>query len=244
MPLDKVPNVNPSQFADDSGLWARNKSIWKSAGQLQLALKDVEGWCCKWRVVLSPAKTQMIVFSRTPSHQITVPRIRLFGTRLVKTEEAIFLGLILNPRLTWQPHLDKLIQKAWLRINLMRRIAALQKPHHPEVLLHIYRSFVRPIFDHASVAFCNMANSHWQKIERIQTAAMRIILNLPAYTPYSLLHDACPIGSLKEHLQRGAKRTFEMMLNNSELIQQLYEEHRNSTPREAHKSPMQVLLEL
>jgi hypothetical protein len=244
IPLNTETEVRASQFADDSGLWTTDNSIWKAAGRLQRSLNGVETWCCKWRVVLSPSKTQLIVFSRTPSHHITVPRIKLFGERLTKLEEVTFLGLTMNKRLTWQSHIEQLIQKAWPRINAMRRIAALQKPHHPETLLMIYNSFVRPLFEHAAVAFCNTANTHWQKLERVQNAALRAILKQPAYVPCDILRDAVPIPCLKSHLMESAYNRFVQMIDNSPLVQDLYEEHRNAIPKEAHKSPLETILEL
>jgi hypothetical protein len=174
----------------------------------------------------------------------TVPRIKLFGEKLTKLEEVTFLDLTMNKRLTWQSHIDQIIQKAWPRINAMRRIAALQKPHHPETLLMIYNSFVRPLFEHAAVAFCNTANTHWQSLERLQNAALKAIFKQPAYVSLDILRDPVPIPCLKSHLMESAYNRFVQMINNSPLVQDLYEDHRIAIPREGHKSPLETILEL
>jgi hypothetical protein len=114
---------------------------------------------------VNKSRQQLIVFSRWPHQNRSQIILNLFGERLSKTEEAVLLGETFPPRLTWNVLVEKLLQKAWPQISLLRRISALQKTPDPSVLLIIYQSFIRPIFDHAAVAFANMSQSHWLKRE-------------------------------------------------------------------------------
>lgn len=224
------------------GTWTSDISLSKVAQRLQRALTLIEKWCCKWRVC--PAKTQLIVFSRRPHQDRSKIVLRLFGERLRKTEEAVLLGATFTPRLTWNVQVDKLLQKAWPRIFVLRRISALQKIPDPSTLLMIYISFIRPIFDHAAIAFANMSNSHWLKLERLQNCALRSILKLPAYTPIEVLNDASSLIRIKDHLLKSAEKRLQGMLNGSPLVQQLLEEHLSNPRVAAHCSPLEAILDL
>ena len=61
---DLSHHIHASQFADDVGIWCCGTDPKEVAKKLQLALNDIQAWCQKWRVKMSPAKSQMIMFSR------------------------------------------------------------------------------------------------------------------------------------------------------------------------------------
>jgi hypothetical protein len=243
-PLSSNSEVDSSLFADDMGTWTSDVSLSKVGRRLQVELTHIEKWCCKWRVCLCPAKTQLIVFSRRPHQNRSQIVLKLFGERLRKTEVAVLLGANFTPRLTWDVQAEKMLQKAWPRISLLRRISALQKTPDSSILLMIYQTFIRPIFDHAAVAFANMSQSHWLKLERLQNCALRCILKLPAYTPIDVLNDASSLIRIKVHLLDSAEKRLKCMLNRSPLIQHLFEMHRIRPSVSSHRSPLEAILNM
>merc|ERR1712126_715012 len=50
IPFHEMIGCQPSQFADDLGIFATGKSIQDVANAMQVALKSIENWCKKWRV--------------------------------------------------------------------------------------------------------------------------------------------------------------------------------------------------
>ena len=57
MPDPKHHLNSKSQFADDTGLWARSKKASLAASRLQRDLDALAEWCAKWRMKLNPEKT-------------------------------------------------------------------------------------------------------------------------------------------------------------------------------------------
>ena len=58
-----LSKIMASQYADDVGLWVSSPEVSTSAKDMQEAITKLEQWCIKWRVTLSPAKSQLIVFT-------------------------------------------------------------------------------------------------------------------------------------------------------------------------------------
>ena len=58
------------------------------------------------------------------------------------------LGLILSNDCSWQKHIDYIKEKAWTRINIMRR---LKYDIDRKSLETIYKSFIRPLPEYADV---------------------------------------------------------------------------------------------
>ena len=72
MPNPSHHQTNKSQFADDAGQWAVSKNIDLAAECLQRDFDKLARWCAKWRIKLSPEKTEVIhpfsIKCREPSH--------------------------------------------------------------------------------------------------------------------------------------------------------------------------------
>jgi hypothetical protein len=181
VPFHNTNVLSPSQFADDTGLWMGAFSPQQACTQMQTALCSIESWCCRWRVKLSPAKTQVILFTRCPTHKIVPINLHLFRTALKTTEEVVFLGLTLTSSLTWKTQFENMEQKAWPRVNALRRIAALLKGRHSEILLGLYSAFVRPLFEYAAIAYISASQTHWNRLHRIQSVTIKSFLRLPNY---------------------------------------------------------------
>ena len=82
MPDPKHHLNSKSQFADDTGLWARSKKASLAANRLQRNLDALWEWCTKWRIKLNPEKTKLIMFSRTLKETVNKPALFLYGIQL------------------------------------------------------------------------------------------------------------------------------------------------------------------
>ena len=67
-----------SQFADDTGLWARSKKSSLAANRSQ---RDLDA-LAEWRIKLNPEKTKLIMFSRTLKETANKPALFLYGIQL------------------------------------------------------------------------------------------------------------------------------------------------------------------
>ena len=220
--------TSSSQFADDVGLWTTSSKAVEALRTMQVEIAKVEEWCKKWYVTLSPIKSKLILFTKCPRHKEEAAsdyRIRLFNESISLAEEAEFLGVKFDARLTWEPQTQKIVAKAYKRLNLLRAISAQSDKINPNVMAKLYAATIRSIFEYCSVCIINAAETHMQKLQLIQNQALRIVLRTPAYVSINDLHDSSGLLKIKEHLIQFAQRRFANMERSSPLISKTVEEY-------------------
>ena len=82
MPDPKHHLNSKSQFADETGLWARSKIASLAANRLLRDLDALAEWCVKWRIKLNPEKNKLIVFFRTLKETANKPALFLYHIQL------------------------------------------------------------------------------------------------------------------------------------------------------------------
>ena len=95
-----------------------------------------------------------------------------------------YLGIWLDPSLTWSANTDKLVSKVNKRVGLLRRVRNVL----PQRTLNLlYKSLIVPHFDYCDVLWGNACKTFLSKLDRLQNAAGKIILGLPRRYPTELL---------------------------------------------------------
>ena len=83
------------------------------------------------------------------------------------------LGVILSNDCSWHQHISYIKQKAWCRINIMRKLKFKLDRKSLEI---IYIAFIRPILEYTvvHVIWDNCADYEKEQLEKIQNEAARI----------------------------------------------------------------------
>ena len=218
-----------SQYADDIGIWSTNASVKEANKVVQSELKKLEQWCRKWHVSLHPAKSKLILFTKCPRHKEELPAgpsLQLCNEQIGTVSEANFLGLTFDARLTWEPQTRKMLSKAYKRVNLIRSIAALTSKPKPHILLTLYNSTIRSIFEYAAICIITAADCHLLKLQMIQNQSLRLCLDTPAYVSTHDLHDCSGLFPIKDHLTSFAQKRLTLMKRLSPIMQPIIEEHK------------------
>ena len=215
-------HLSMSQFADDIGLWASGVQVSEARAKIQGGVDSLQRWCSKWQVTLNPTKSKIVIFTKCPRHKDEIERdgfiVKLFNQDIPVTAEAEFLGITFDSRLTWEPQTRKIVAKAYKRLNLMRILSATSVKQNPDILAHIYKAIIRPIFEYSALSMISAANVHLNKLQLIQNQALRVVLGTPAYVSIKDLHDCSGIKEMKAHLISHAKRRLEALLKTSPLL--------------------------
>ena len=94
----------------------------------------------------------------------------MLGQQINEVEFHKHLGIYFSNDGSWHKHIDYIKEKAWTRINIMRR---LNYEIDRKSLEMIYTTFIRPILEYADVIWDN-CNYEKQELEKIQIEAARI----------------------------------------------------------------------
>ena len=117
-----------------------------------------------------------------------------------------------------------MVTKCYKRLNLLRAISTLTTQANPNVMLHLYKSIIRSIFDYCSLCIISAAETHIQKLQLVQNQTMRIISRTPAYVAIDDLHDCCGLTHIKDYLKESAKKKLNLMKRTSPLIHDIFTE--------------------
>ena len=157
-------------FADDTSLFIIVEDPINSAARLNADLEKISRWAITWLVSFNPSKSVSFLLSRKqirPFH----PPLFMQDVQIEEVEYHKHLGVIISNDCSWHQHISYIKQKAWCRINIMRK---LKFKLDRKSLETIYIAFIRPILEYADVIWDNCADYEKEQLEKIQNEAARI----------------------------------------------------------------------
>ena len=94
------------------------------------------------------------------------------GEMIKQVDSHKHLGIFFSNTCTWNTHLEYVLDKAWSRINIMRRLKYTLDRKSLEIL---YISFIRPLLEYGDVVFCNISRYEVEQLESVQIEAARLV---------------------------------------------------------------------
>ena len=82
------------------------------------------------------------------------------------------LGVLYSNDCTWDEHLDYIKSKAWIRVNIMRKLKFKLDRHSLQTICF---SFIRPVTEYSDVVWDNYTLYEANELEKIQIEADRIV---------------------------------------------------------------------
>ncbi|KAL1448474.1 hypothetical protein WDU94_005530 [Cyamophila willieti] len=184
-------------YADDVVILIRGKYEEVISDLMQNALNQILSWCQTNGLNINPSKTTIVPFTRRHRPNIKAPT--LGGTIIEFSKEVKYLGVTLDSKLNWNPHLKKISKKAIAASWTCRRLFGTTWGLKPHMIHWSYMAIIRPMVTYASLVWWpktkeKTAQAVIQKIQRLAcisitgaiktcpTAAMETMLDmLPLY---------------------------------------------------------------
>ena len=109
LPKYVSPGTEVRLFSDDSAVYRAIKSR-EDHEILQRAIKSLEQWEADWSMSFHPEKCQLlrITKQRKPSHYV----YNIHGVLIDSVKEAKYLGVTIDNKLSWSPHIHAVCKKA------------------------------------------------------------------------------------------------------------------------------------
>ena len=102
------------------------------------------------------------------------------NTPINEVEAHKHLGLFLSNDCSWHKHINYIKDKAWARINIMRR---LKYKLDRKSLESIYISFIRPLLEYGDTIWDNCTQYEKYELDKIQNEAARIATGATKLVP-------------------------------------------------------------
>ena len=141
--------------------------------QLQDALQSLTEWCERNRMHLNIKKCQVISFSKRSSMLTFDYHINSDILNRVTTTND--LGIIMDSKLSFKQHIDKIVNNGKRMLGFMKRRA--KEFNDPYVTKALYTSLVRPNLEYASIVWNgSVGEISNKKIESIQKQFLLFVL--------------------------------------------------------------------
>ena len=207
---------NPKLFADDTSLFSLVHDINTSAIELNKDLKRINDWAFQWKVTFNPDRSkqaQEIIFSRKLK-KATRPPFLFNNNNVSRVNSEKDLGVVLDVKSTFEEHLKNVFNKTNKMIGLLRKLSNLLPG---QVLVTIYKAFVRPHLDYGDVFYDKAFNNSFHaKIESIQYNACLAITRAIRGTSREKMYQELVLESLQ--LRLWCRKFSKMNIQNTFLI--------------------------
>ena len=166
-------------YADDTTIFCIGESADIALIQLNKALKEVYKWCLENRLTPHPGKSEIMILSKK-SIMGPLPPVYLGQSVLRYVSKTRLLGMTVDNKLTWVPHVMELKKSFVNKLELLKRSRFLPT----DVLLKFYFSVILPSIKYGLILWGSCCNSNLiNSIERLHCRAARIVFNLPKDMP-------------------------------------------------------------
>jgi hypothetical protein len=134
-------------YADDGCLIIEGTNLELRYKKMQQALDLTCKWAANKGINLSPEKTVAMVSTRKMGKNWNEPKnkLKIYGKEIELSEQATYLGIIIDRNLTWKTHVNnKITQAMKLLFKLRSCIGKLWGPS-PDAIIWGYKAMVRSV---------------------------------------------------------------------------------------------------
>uniref|UniRef100_A0A1I8ILP5 ANK_REP_REGION domain-containing protein n=1 Tax=Macrostomum lignano TaxID=282301 RepID=A0A1I8ILP5_9PLAT len=183
-PTQQGPPDHTVGYADDVTAICAGPSVDTIRDLLQGFLGRAERWADQCGLRLSESKTTAVMF--TNKLLWTIKPLTLYGKNISMEKQVRCLGLTLDHRLNWTPHIQTKAKKALAVLAQIRRAVGTTWGLTPRKLWWIYTAIIRPSISYASLVWASglSVKSNLDALYKIQGRACRMTMGAPPSTPF------------------------------------------------------------
>ena len=168
-----IKQVTLHNYADDNTLAYFSKSMPDLVNTLEKETGVALSWLEKNEMIANPEKFQAILLRKNQT-KTSGEEINIDGT-MIKSEETVkLLGVTLDCRLDFDPHILNLCKKAATQLNVLKRLKVFIGFKEKHILV---QSFVYSNFNYCLLVWYFSSSKSLQKIEQLQERALRFLYN-------------------------------------------------------------------
>jgi hypothetical protein len=174
--INDLPNgltVMCKLFADDSKLMhvIRNP---KDREELQKNINKILEWTADWKLDLNLSKCKVMHLGSKKIHQDHSYSFEIgeYSYVLENTENERDLGILMQNNLKWDSQINNVVTKANVVLGKLKNAF---KNWDTKTFKILYNTYVRPILEYGSSAWCPYRKQDIKKIEKVQRRATKLV---------------------------------------------------------------------
>ena len=157
-------------FADDTNMFITGQDINSVINNVNTELENVVIWLKCNKLSLNVAKSHYMLFST----KLSVPEFGIFinGQPIERVKETKFLGVLIDDKLTWKPHINILKKKISRSIGILCKARTVL---NEATLLNLYYSFIYPYYLYGIEVWGAAYRTNLMPLMKLQKRILRII---------------------------------------------------------------------
>ena len=193
-------------FVDDVNILAWNTKTEANCRTLLRIHDKCQDWARRHGASFAPSKYDLIHLSRYPKTFNMGARILLDGTNIAPKTAVRVLGLIVDSKLSWHPHIKKVEDKMAQQTTALTRIAASTWGATFMKSRTVFSAVIRPVMTYASQIWYNPEGKEQTKetllkpLRIIQNRCLRTVSRAYRATPIPVLEVETGIEPIHLHL--------------------------------------------
>ena len=165
-------------------------------------MEAIGSWANDVNLTISTDKTTVTLFTSDPHQSRLHPVVSLHQIGLPLEKFPKILGIKFDTHFTFGRRAGAVAVRASKGLGVLKALAGSSWGHSKETLYATYKAIIQPLFTFgAPIWFPNLAKSHIDRLQRIQTSAMRIITGCHGIVGDDFLHWETKLLPVGVHLQ-------------------------------------------
>lgn len=169
------------QYADDVCIYAEDSTLQSCHLKMHNALIRLHEWCIESGLEISDSKSTLMIFTRHRIQRAQTMQLGQYHFPVAKTTQ--YLGMIIDDKLTWGPHIRHIVSKCQKACNLIRATTGVWWGSDRRTAMTLYRSLIRTHFDYGHMCYGSASDSTLRKLDVMQYKALRIVTGAFMSTP-------------------------------------------------------------
>ena len=175
--INDFPNISPEVeyilYADDSNIFISGPDLDEITDTLSNVLNKIHTWINSNQLILNIEKSNFMIFSSPrKKYDQTEYRISIGNSQLTRVDQCTFLGVILDDKFTWIPHIKSISNKISKGIGILKRA----KNHlYDDTILVLYNSLIKPHFQYCITCWGNTSLFNLNRLFLLQKKIVRVL---------------------------------------------------------------------
>lgn len=183
-------------YADDTVIYFSDTNPTAIQNSLQTDFNLLQKWFYNNKLLLNTKKSCCMVFGSKPSHpdQLDLKIQTTNGSDLERVSSFKYLGLWIDPELTFKPHIDYIVKKCQASLSSLYRAS---ECFTFEVRKRLITQLIFPILDYADIIYMNTTDYILYPINVLFNSLCRFILKCPFRTHHCFMYNSLSLLSPK-----------------------------------------------
>jgi hypothetical protein len=182
-------------YADDTCLFYFGRNLSDIINEAQADLNKYNVWCQSNLLTINTKKTSYMIFAAKNKNISQIPTLMINSDPIHRSNTEKYLGLLLDDKLTWKSHIQKVRSKISSLTGALRNCAGCI-PYKARVL--IYNSLVKSHLEYLIEVWGCAAKTNLQILQSSQNKLIKCLFKYHRQTRSKLLYSKTKLFNLKQ----------------------------------------------